>query len=245
MPSRTVFISDLHLTPERNDITQAFLQFLQTHAQNIDALYILGDFFESWVGDDDDAELPATIARALNSCASTGTAIYIMCGNRDFLLGRRYCESAGATLLDDPCLIDLYGTATLLLHGDTLCTDDTDYLAFRAIARDPAWQQDVLSKTLAERRTLAAHLRAASKESTSNKAEDITDVAPSEVLRVMEEHAVNQIIHGHTHRPTCHHISSGRRWVLGDWDQKGWYIEASAQSIELKSFIINKPDKDA
>ena len=140
----------------------------------------------------------------------------------------------------DPTVIDLYGKRTLLMHGDSLCTADTDYQAFRQTARDPDWQAQLLARTLAERRAIADQLRAASKDAGSNKAEDIMDVTPNEVDRVMQHHGVDCLIHGHTHRPATHSQALGQRWVLGDWDQQGWYIEASPAGLELINFPINQ-----
>jgi UDP-2,3-diacylglucosamine hydrolase len=163
-----------------------------------------------------------------------------MQGNRDFLLGEDFCRAVGAQLLPDPTVIDLYGEPTLLMHGDTLCTDDTDYQAFRKTARDPKWQTDLLVHSLDERRALAKQLRSISKESSSNKAEDIMDVTTQEVHRMMTEQGVMQLIHGHTHRPARHDTAPGTRWVLGDWAQKGWFIRASDTGIELKYFLIKQ-----
>lgn len=237
MPT-TLFIADLHLCPERPDITDALLRFLSTTAQQAEALYILGDLFETWVGDDDDAALPARIAEALSQYAAAGRNLFIMRGNRDFLLGEDYCKKAGAVLIDDPTVLDLYGEKTLIMHGDTLCTEDKDYLAFRATARDPNWQAMVLGKPLDERRALATQIRTLSKEAASNKAQDIMDVTPEEVLRVMTKHNVTRLIHGHTHRPACHDIATGKRWVLGDWDSKLWYIEVNTESTTLIDSLL-------
>ncbi len=236
---KTLFIADLHLCPERPDITEALLGFLNSTAQDASALYILGDLFESWVGDDDDSELPALIAKALSDYSSGGRNVFIMRGNRDFLLGDDYCKKAGARLVEDPQLIDCGGEKTLLMHGDTLCTEDTDYLKFRATARDPNWQAMVLAKSLDERRALAAQLRSISKEAASNKAEDIMDVTPGEVQRIMKEYGVKRLIHGHTHRPACHDTPAGKRWVLGDWDKKLWYIEVDKDTIALIDAPLN------
>lgn len=234
---RTLFISDLHLDTARPDITAALASFLQDNT-DCDSLYILGDLFEVWVGDDDDSTFAAEIAKLLADFTAAGPALRLMQGNRDFLLGEDFCRSVGGSLLDDPCVVDLYGTPTLLMHGDSLCTADAEYMAFRATARDPQWQADLLAKSLAERRAFAAHLRATSKEASSNKAENIMDVTPSEVDRVMAEADVSRLIHGHTHRPARHKAAHGERIVLGDWDAQGWYIEATSSSFELIKFNI-------
>lgn len=237
--SRTLFISDLHLDPARPAVTAALANFLHQNS-DCDALYILGDIFEAWVGDDDDSPLAREIADLFRGFTAAGPALYLMVGNRDFLLGEDFCASVGATLLPDPTPINLYGRPTLLLHGDSLCTGDAEYMKFRAMVRSPQWQAELMASPLAERRALAARLRAASKDASSNKAEDIMDVTPSEVDRVMLEADVILMIHGHTHRPGRHQVANGERLVLGDWDTRGWYIEATSSSLELIDFVINQ-----
>jgi UDP-2,3-diacylglucosamine hydrolase len=236
MPS-TLFISDLHLDSSRPGTTAALAGFLAGRA-GCDALYILGDLFEAWVGDDDDAPLVGEVRQMLARFSEAGPELFIMQGNRDFLLGEAYCRSAGAELLPDPTVIDLYGEPTLLLHGDSLCTGDAEYQAFRKTAREPAWQAELLARPLAERRALAAQLRGMSREANSNKAEDIMDVAPAAVTQAMAEYSVRQMIHGHTHRPARHAEPGGTRWVLGDWCEQGWAIEATPEGIRLNSFGI-------
>jgi UDP-2,3-diacylglucosamine hydrolase len=233
----TLFISDLHLDAARPHVGAALAAFLRRH-RDCRRLYILGDLFEAWIGDDDDSPLARETAGMLQDFASGGPELLIMRGNRDFLLGERFCRSVGAALLDDPTAIDLHGTPTLLMHGDTLCTRDEAYQAFRRTARSPEWQAELLSKGLAERRAMADRLRQMSREASSRKAEDIMDVTPLEVERVMREHGVAQLIHGHTHRPARHEEPGGIRWVLGDWDTRGWVIEASGSGIELYNFHI-------
>ena len=237
--SRTLFISDLHLDPARPAVIAALAEFLQNHT-DCDALYILGDIFEAWVGDDDDSPLASEIAQLFRAFTAAGPALYLMVGNRDFLLGEDFCAAVGASLLPDPSPIDLYGRPTLLLHGDSLCTGDAEYMKFRAMARSPQWQAQLLASSIEERRALAAQLRKASKDASSNKAEDIMDVTPSEVDRVMDEAGVSLMIHGHTHRPARHQVAHGERAVLGDWETKGWYIEASSSTFELIEFDINQ-----
>jgi UDP-2,3-diacylglucosamine hydrolase len=241
----TLFISDLHLQPSQPELLRACLDWLETTARGADALYLLGDIFEAWIGDDDDAPWLETFSTALRSIRETGTAIYFMHGNRDFLVGKQFAERCGVQLLPEAIVIDLYGHPTLLMHGDTLCAEDREYLAFRAQVRNPQWQQMVLSKSLPERRTLAASLREQSKMAGSNKAEDIMDVTPAEVVRVMEAGGVNRLIHGHTHRPARHSISvSGKpseRIVLGDWraNDRAWYLRAEKNgTVELVEFSL-------
>ena len=233
----TLFISDLHLDPARPAVTRAFARFLDRH-RSCQCLYILGDLFEAWLGDDDDAPLAIEVRQLLREFVDAGPTLAIMPGNRDFLIGRRFCESAGAELLADPTLIDLYGERVLLMHGDSLCTEDREYRQFRHTVRDPAWQAELLGHSLAERRELAARLRSMSREANSNKAEDIMDVAPEAAVTVMRRYGVSQLIHGHTHRPARHEIASGLRWVLGDWADQGWVLEVNEDSYSLNSFTI-------
>ncbi len=235
--SRTCFISDLHLSPARPAATRALAAFLSSH-RTLAQLYILGDLFEAWPGDDDDSAIAAEVTSLLRNYSAAGPKLFIMRGNRDFLIGEGFCTAVGATWLPDPSVIDLYGQATLLMHGDSLCTADTDYQAFRRSARDPAWQAELLAKPLAERRQLGARLRSMSRDATSMKSEDIMDVTPSEVEREILAHGVRQLIHGHTHRPARHDLAPGVRWVLGAWEETGWFIEASKNNISLNSFII-------
>ena len=235
--SSTLFIADLHLDSARPAVLVALAQFLSQHS-NCDRLYILGDLFDAWIGDDDDAPLVTEVAAILRAFTAAGPELFIMQGNRDFLLGDAFCQAVGAQLLPDPTVIDLYGEPTLLMHGDSLCTGDKEYQAFRNTARDPQWQAQLLALELPERRALAAQMRNMSREANSNKAEDIMDVTPAEVEKVMRDHGVKQLIHGHTHRPAQHIVSTGKRWVLGDWDSRGWAIAVSTEEIELTNFHI-------
>ncbi|RBW49917.1 UDP-2,3-diacylglucosamine diphosphatase [Marinobacter sp. F3R11] len=235
----TLFISDLHLEESRPDITGAFLGFLEKEAPGAEQLYILGDFFEAWIGDDERTPLQEQVAAALRTLSKNGTRIFLMHGNRDFLLGEDFCERAGAALLDDPTVIDLYGTPTLLMHGDSLCTADVQYQKFRANMRNPQTQKLILARPLKDRQQMARQLREMSMATNSNKAEDIMDVTPEEVVRVMETNNVSQLIHGHTHRPAEHSLEvngkTAQRIVLGDWDKNLWWLEAQpGQKPELK-----------
>ncbi|MBB5210625.1 UDP-2,3-diacylglucosamine diphosphatase [Microbulbifer hydrolyticus] len=239
----TFLISDLHLDESRPQITRAFYDFLEGPAAGAEALYILGDFFEVWIGDDDDAPLVAEVAQQLRKYSASGPQLYLMHGNRDFLLGEDFARRCGATLLPDPSLVELAGQPVLLMHGDSLCTLDQEYMAFRQQARNPQWQQALLAKPLNERRQIAAQIRAASKSMNSRKAEDIMDVTPDEVVRVMRDHKVRTLIHGHTHRPARHTLTidgePAERIVLGDWGDLGWCIraentgDASNKGLEL------------
>ena len=236
--SSTCFISDLHLDTARPAITRALAQFLSSHT-HCAQLYILGDLFEAWLGDDDHSALAVEISRLLQGYRAAGPELFIMNGNRDFLLAEGFCAAVGATLLPDPTVIDLFGVPTLLMHGDSLCTADTDYQQFRRQARDPTWQAALLAQPLTQRRAFAAQLRKLSREANSMKSEDIMDVTPAEVLREMRGHGARQLIHGHTHRPARHETTAGPRWVLGAWEQQGWVIEANSNKIELINFDIN------
>lgn len=219
----TLFISDLHLSQERPDKLGLFYQFMQGPARDADALYILGDLFEAWVGDDDTSPPNAEILAAIKAVSDAAIPVFVMAGNRDFLMGSDFENHSGATLLDDPTVIDIDGEQTLIMHGDTLCTQDVDYLKFRAMVRNPAWQADFLSKPLPERLLMAQHMRAASKEAMKDKIPVIMDVEQSSVEQVMRDHSVTKLIHGHTHRPAVHKFQlnelTATRTVLGDWYQ--------------------------
>jgi UDP-2,3-diacylglucosamine hydrolase len=241
----TLFISDLHLDPERPEVTGLFLDYLEKLAGHADALYILGDLFEAWIGDDDDSPLGLSVSKAIRQCTAGGTPVYLMHGNRDFLLGEVFARQSGCTLLDDPAVIDLYGTRTLLMHGDTLCTDDTAYIKFRSQVRNPAWQTALLARPLEERRARAHEMRAASRQQNSDKPEAIMDVNDLAVSSVMTEHGALRLIHGHTHRPAIHALQvSGRpaqRMVLGDWYEQGSVLECSAQVCKLRTLALPDP----
>lgn len=217
----TLFISDLHLDDSRPQIVDAFEKLLAGEARHTDALYILGDLFESFIGDDDDAPLNARVARATRSLRDAGVPVYFMPGNRDFLLGPDYAERAGMNLLADPTVIELSGERVLLMHGDTLCTDDVAYLKFRALVHDPDWQHGFLAKPLAERRAFAAQARGESRKQTAMKPAEIMDVNQIAVVSAMRQYGVRRLIHGHTHRPATHRFDAdgmkAERIVLGDW----------------------------
>ena len=229
----SIFVSDLHLAPERPRINDLFLAFTRDTAPQAQALYILGDLFEYWVGDDDLGDpFNAAIADALRELSGTGTALYFMHGNRDVLVGPAFMARCGARLLADPTLVDLYGARTLVMHGDTLCTGDAEYQKFRSYAHDPGNQRRFLSQPLAERRTQMLGMRAESEKSKQGKSAEIMDVTQSAVERVLREHGYPRLIHGHTHRPARHlHTVDGRsceRWVLNDWYQRGGYLQCDS-----------------
>lgn len=225
-----IFVSDLHLCPARPAINQTFFDFLRGPAAQAEALYILGDLFEYWAGDDDDDPFNASVLALLRALNDGGVALYLMHGNRDFLIGERFATEAGLILLPDPVLIELDSKPTLLLHGDTLCTDDIGYQQFRLQARDPEWQREILAKPYPDRQALARSIRMQSDSEKSGKAEEIMDVTPGSVEAVFRSYAYPTIIHGHTHRPATHrHIVDGhvcQRWVLADWHERGEYLRA-------------------
>lgn len=234
---KRIFISDLHLDAEREDLTSAFEAFLHAYCRNIDELYILGDFFEVWLGDDDDSPFNQRIAGVL---ASLPCKVFLMHGNRDFLLGDDYCQQAGATLIPDPFVIKLGESPVLLMHGDSLCTMDADYMKARQLLRSSEFKADFLSKPLAERDAIAKQIRGESKAHTRETAEDIMDVTPSEVISAMRDAGVRLFIHGHTHRPDVHDVSlgseSGKRYVLGDWHTSTKYLVADEDELELRHY---------
>lgn len=238
----TLFISDLHLEPGRPATAQAFLRFISERTQEIDALYILGDLFEAWIGDDFDNEFITALKNALGAVSIRGVPLYFIHGNRDFLVSELFAKQTGCRILNDPTVIDLYGTPTLLMHGDTLCTEDTPYLEFRAMVRNPQWQQELLAKSIPERLAIAQNLREVSKEKTGEKTAEIMDVTPDEVQRVMAEHGVQRLIHGHTHRPKIHRLTvngdPAERIVLGDWGEQGWVLEVDRDGYDLQQFNL-------
>ncbi|MCE7508610.1 UDP-2,3-diacylglucosamine diphosphatase [Alloalcanivorax xenomutans] len=242
--SYTLFISDLHLDPARPEHLAALERLLEEHAGKTDALYVLGDLFEAWIGDDDDAPFNRQAIDAFRRFSDAGSALYFMHGNRDFLLGEQFAAQCGGQLLDEGTVVDLYGTRALLMHGDSLCTLDTAYQQFRALARNPQWQQAMLAKPLEERRAIAQGMRMQSQGNNANKAENIMDVTPEEVVRVMNEAGVKHLIHGHTHRPAVHEVplsgGTGTRWVLGDWGDLSWWIIADDQGLRLESKGISE-----
>lgn len=247
MPSagKTLFTSDIHLDSENSVITLSFLDFLANRARGAEALYVLGDLFEAWVGDDDSSTLNTRVAQAFAALADSGTALYFMHGNRDFLLGRDYAARCQATLLEEPTLLECHGQRMALIHGDSLCTRDVDYMKFRKLVRTERWQREFLERSLVERHMIAQQARMQSKEHGKAKASEIMDVTPQEVLNLLQTLQVNCLVHGHTHRPSIHTLRlqepindrlDAQRIVLGSWDTKGWVLELGADGFDLKHF---------
>ena len=237
-----LFISDLHLQAARPDITERFFRFLETEAAEAEALYILGDLFEAWIGDDDPDEHNREVQAALRRLTDAGVAGYFMHGNRDFLIGDAFAERTGFTLLDDPVVHDLYGTPVLLSHGDAYCTDDVEYQAFRRQSRDPAWQQQVLSMSVEQRQALAGQAREESRAAMVDKAEDIMDVNADAVADALREAGVTTLVHGHTHRPAVHELdldgTAATRIVLGDWYEQGTVLHWTPEGPDYRWKVL-------
>lgn len=224
----TLFISDLHLDARHPESIERFERFVREHALESEAVYILGDLFEAWVGDDDTEPAMKPVIDGLASLAKAGVPCCIMHGNHDFLIGRRFCLATGCRLLDDYEIVEIHGERVLLTHGDLLCTDDVRYMQLRAVLHDPSWQRDFLSKPLAERKAIAADLRRASLSESAAKSEEIMDVNPGAVVETMERFGVTRLLHGHTHRPAVHSLTIGtapaERIVLGAWHDHGYVL---------------------
>ena len=236
----TYFISDLHLERIESSITNIFTEFLDDLNQN-DSLYILGDLFESWIGDDNVTELSQYISDRLLSLSERNISVSIMHGNRDFLIGEDFCKASSIELINDPRIIEIDTKKVLLTHGDELCTDDKEYQAFRSVVRNPLWQKDFLNFPISKREKIAGEAKDASKDSKENKAMEIMDVNTDAVLKAFNDHPVEIMIHGHTHRPNIHKISNEdrklTRYVLGDWSKNSAIIlkwnEAEVELIDL------------
>ena len=237
----SLFISDLHLTEERPAANERFIDLLEGRARRADALYILGDFFEYWIGDDDlEAPFNAVMAGLLRGLTAAGVPVAFMHGNRDFLVGERFSQATGVRLLPDPSVLQIQGVKTLLAHGDTLCTDDLDYQNWRRTARSAQWQAEFLGKTRDERRAMILGLREKSKAVVQAKPAQIMDVNDHAVTELMRRHGVTRLVHGHTHRPGRHALTlDGRpaeRWVLPDWYGPGGYLEIGPGGPRLVRF---------
>jgi UDP-2,3-diacylglucosamine hydrolase len=244
-----LFISDLHLDPERPEVTRLFGDFIDGEARGADALYILGDLFEAWVGDDDPSELGTFVATKLSALSDSGVPVCFQHGNRDFLVGRDLARRASMTLLPENAVVMLYGKPVLLMHGDTLCTDDHAYQAFRMQTRAPEWQQQFLAQPLAARLAFAAQARAASqqrqqamKHDDRAQFETVTDVSPAAVRETFIRYGIDTIIHGHTHRPEIHAINvenrACERVVLGDWYTQGSLLRVDANGMQLSAMPL-------
>ena len=243
----TLFISDLHLDSTRPAITELFGQFVRREGKSADALYLLGDLFEAWVGDDDPSEVGAYVASTLREVADSGVPVHFIRGNRDFLVGQDFATHAGFRILPDPAVVVLYGKPTLLLHGDLLCTDDVAYQAFRTQTRNPVWQAQFLSQPLQARLAFAAQARAASQAHQATlreggndvRFETVTDVTPATVEATFARFGIDTMIHGHTHRPAVHELPLGDRQctriVLGDWYEQGSVLRVDADGYRLES----------
>ncbi len=238
----TYFIADLHLAQNRPDITACFLCFLKNEAINAEKLYILGDLFEAWIGDDDESDLNNAVATALTQLSDNGTEIFYIHGNRDFLIGQRYAKKSSMTLLPEVALINLYGQNTIIMHGDTLCTRDIDYQKFRKKSHSWWWQGIVKNLPLFIRKQIAGNYLKKSKAATALKAEDIMDVTPSEVTLCLEEFNSQLMIHGHTHRPAIHDITANnkaaKRIVLGDWYEQGAWLKVTSKEMILQNITF-------
>ena len=242
---RTLFISDVHLAGERPATSARFFDFLRSEAARAGALYILGDLFEYWIGDDDlgaaDGDpLTRRVATGLRELTGAGVAVHVMHGNRDFLIGSAFCAASGARLVEDPALVDLGGIPTLLAHGDTLCTDDHDYQAWRRVARSETWQRDFLAKPLGARRSAVGEMRERSKAVIREKPAAIMDVNAAAVSAACRAHGVRRLIHGHTHRPAHHEFELDgapcERWVLPDWYGPGGYLAVDGSGARMIAF---------
>ncbi|MGI9200103.1 MAG: UDP-2,3-diacylglucosamine diphosphatase [Woeseiaceae bacterium] len=234
----TLFISDLHLEADRPDIGDQFINFLKTDVMEAEDLYILGDLFEAWVGDDDPNTHYSKIKMAIRKVVDKGIPVYFMHGNRDFMIGRQFANETGVEILQDPYPVTMYGQKTLLSHGDAMCTDDTQYQRVRLMTRNPDWQASMLAKPLKERLRIAEEARRQSLERTINMSLDIMDVNQGEVERVIKEYGVDVLLHGHTHRPDIHTVDLGnrkaKRIVLGDWYTQGSVLRWDLRGPKLQ-----------
>ena len=238
---QTLFVSDLHLSESRPAANEAFFAFVEDTARKARALYVLGDLFEYWIGDDDLGEpFHSVIAGFLRRLTSSGVALYVMQGNRDFLMGPGFCKATGAELLADPATVEVGGTRTLLMHGDTLCSDDRDYQAWRETSRAGAWQRDFLAQPLERRREAVLALRERSRSAVRSKPAGVMDVNDDAVRAAFRQHGVTRLVHGHTHKPGHHRLEvDGRRcerWVLPDWYGRGGYLEIGTREPRLVRF---------
>ena len=232
------FISDIHLSESNNKLSSAFINFLKDSKESCSQLFILGDLFEVWIGDDYETSFINDIKSELLKFTTNGPDTFLMHGNRDFLISEKFLTDTGIKLLPDPFEITMHNKKVLLSHGDFLCTDDVDYIDFRNRVRSKEWQKDFLSKNLNERNEIANSLRSDSKDATSEKSLDITDVNIESTNNFLKENKPDIFIHGHTQRPKIHDYDLSKRIVLGDWDKSGWYFSIIENSLYLKEFKI-------
>ncbi len=229
----TLFISDLHLCNQQPQITRSFLNFCENKARDARALYILGDFFEYWLGDDAVDQTAETAQQALSKLNQSGTEVFFMAGNRDFLLGQQFADACGMQVIEEPYLLHLDGRDILLVHGDAECTDDKPYQQVRSMLRNPEWQQQFLQMPIAKRIEFAQQARMQSKEHTQSSESEIMDVNPQAIDELFTRHQVKTMIHGHTHRPAVHSMGEKQRIVLGDWHHQSSYLEWNGSSFNL------------
>ena len=232
------FISDLHLDHKREDIKKAFFKFLESEAYEFKNLYILGDLFEVWIGDDFEDDFTNQVISKLKKFSQSNKNIYIMHGNRDFLLGEKFAEKCGAKLIPDPLILDGKGKKIMLSHGDIFCTDDLEYQDFKEKVRNEKWKIEFLSKNLRDREEIAKNLRKESAVKNTKKQDYLMDVNKSEVEKIAQENKIEILIHGHVHRPKIHNEVFGQRIVLGDWDKKYWFISLIGEQVNLHSCEI-------
>ena len=235
----TLFLSDIHLEESRTDITAQFVSYLEQITDHTDRLFIVGDLFEAWIGDDAPGAIGQEIIDTLAALTQRGVKGFFTHGNRDFLVGDKFSQLTGFSLLEEECIIDCYGQSVLLLHGDTLCTDDVEYQALRTMVRNPDWQKQILELDVDQRITLAQQMRKTSQEEMQNKTEQIMDVNQVAVEETLRKYDVTTMLHGHTHRPNVHEFESNKqictRIVLGDWYTQGSVLEWSEQGYELRT----------
>ena len=232
------FISDLHLSENTPSVTEGFFEFLKTAAQELSHLYILGDLFEAWVGDDDNSELATSVMQKINHATRSGLEIFFIHGNRDFLCGQKFAEQSNLTLLPDPFFLNFFDQKIALSHGDSFCIEDLEYMKFKKEVRSEEWRREFLQKPLNDRLNIASNMRDASQKNNTNKDIAIMDVTPTAIQDFFAEHHIDLLIHGHTHRPDTHQINSGTRIVLGDWHKTGWCLMLDEQQQELKEFTL-------
>ncbi|MBD63169.1 MAG: UDP-2,3-diacylglucosamine diphosphatase [Gammaproteobacteria bacterium] len=233
------FISDLHLSENTPTITEGFYKFLETASSEFTHLYILGDLFESWIGDDNESEFSTGVMKQINQATNHGLEIFFIHGNRDFLCGEKFAKLSNLTLLSDPFFLDCFDLKIALSHGDDFCTMDFDYIEFKKKVRSQAWQKEFLQKPLFERQKIATSMRDASLNSNSKKDLAIMDVTPSAIEEFFSKYKPDLLIHGHTHRPNTHQTNSGARVVLGDWHETGWCFIIDNQRKELREFKLS------